>query len=78
MAEVNKDEGSHIHPEAFDETMPFLAMFAERGYQWTLAGGYNESLGVWVVGDQPLVTSSDLALETTTFTRTGGEGQDRD
>ena len=78
MGNANESEPVHIQPTSDYEDVPFLAMFAERRYQWTPVGAYDESLDVWAVNGQPLATSNALALETMTFTRTGGESQDRD
>lgn len=78
MPKVNDGERVHFKPTSFHRDTPFLTMFAEGGDQWTLEGGYDESADVWVVEGQPLVSSNNFALETTTFTRTGGESQDTD
>ena len=65
-------------PRSIDGAMPFLAMFSERADPWTLVGDYDESADVWTVDGQPLATVDNVALETITFTKSGGESQDRD
>ena len=57
---------------------PFLAMFAEDRDCWTPVGNYDESADVWVVRGQPLATACSVTLDTMTFTRSGGESNDRD
>lgn len=66
-------ESGSIH-----EDVPFLARFAERIEPWTATGAYDSTSDVWVVDGQPLAIGNDLALGTVTFTRAGGESQDRD
>ena len=78
MTQLNDHEKGHVQPVSFHGDTPFLAMFAERRDNWTLIGSYDEGSDVWVADGQPLVTSHNVALETVTFTRSGGESQDRD
>ena len=61
-----------------ERALPGKRVFAERRDERALIGCYDESSDVWVVDSQPLVTSYNMALETVTFTRSGGESQDRD
>ena len=77
MTQTNDHEEGQLQSASFVDT-PFLAMFAERRDERALIGCYDESSDVWVVDGQPLVTSYNMALETMTFTRSGGESQDRD
>ena len=78
MTQMNDHEKGHVQQGSFHGDIPFLAMFAERRDNWTLIGCYDEDSDVWVVDGQPLVTSNSVALETVTFTKAGGESNDRD
>ena len=78
MTQTNDHEKGLLQSASFRVDTPFLAMFAERRDECALIGCYDESSDVWVVDSQPLVTSYSMALETVTFTRSGGESQDRD
>ena len=78
MTQTNDHEKGQLQSASFHVDTPFLAMFAERRDERALIGCYDESSDVWVVDGQPLVTSYNMALETITFTRSGGESQDRD
>ena len=78
MTQLNDHEKGHVQPSPFHVDTPILAMFAEHRDSQILAGCYDESSDVWVVDGQPLVASYKLALETVTFTKSGGESHDRD
>ena len=78
MTQLNDHEKGHVQQVSSHGDTPFLAMFAECRDNWTLIGSYDEGSDVWVVDGQPLVSSYNVALETVTFTRSGGESQDRD
>ena len=78
MAEMNEHDKAHVQALPLQGDVPFLAMFAEPCDDWALVGCYDEISDLWVVDGQPLVTSNSVALETMTFTRAGGESQDRD
>ena len=78
MTQTNDYEKGRVQSASFHVDTPFLAMFAERRDELTLIGCYDESSDVWVVDGHPLVNSCNMALETVTFTRSGGESQDRD
>ncbi len=78
MTHVNDHERRHIQQDWVLGDIPFLAMFAEPHDNWALNGYFDERADLWIVDGQPLVTSSGMALETITFTRSGGESNDRD
>ena len=69
---------AHAKQTSIHGDAPFLATFAEGRDCWTLVGSYDESIDVWVVDGRPLVTGCNVALDTVTFTRSGGESNDRD
>ena len=78
MTQANDHEKGNVQQVAFNGEGPFLAKFAESRDNWTLFGSYDEGSDVWVVDGQPLVSGLSLSLETITFTRSGGESNDRD
>ena len=78
MTQINVHEKGYFQQGSIHGDIPFLAMFAERRDNWTLVGCYDEDSDVWVVDGQPLAASHSMALETVTFTRSGGESNDRD
>ena len=78
LTQMNDEEKGHVRQVSIQGDIPFLAMFAERRDNWTLNGCYDDGSDIWVVDGQPLVTSSSVALETITFTRSSGESNDRD
>ena len=78
MAQLNNHGKGHLQPVSFKRDTPFLALFAERRDDYSLEGSYDEGSDVWLVDGRPLVANSRLALETMTFTKSGGESQDRD
>ena len=78
LTQLPDNEQGHVQATSFHADTPFLAMFAEYRESRTLAGCYDESSDVWVLDGQPLVNTYNVALETLTFTRSGGETQDRD